>query len=73
MWYMHGMGVWGWAMMLAFWVLVVILIVWAVRSNAPPRTPEDGGAFRILDERFAKGEIDRDEYEERRVVLEVRR
>jgi putative membrane protein len=70
MWYWHGMGVWGWAMMLAFWLAVVILIVWVVRSSVSPRAPEDRGAFRILDERLAKGEIDADEYRERRAVLE---
>jgi len=73
MWYWHGMGIWGWAMMVAFWVLVVILIVWAVRSTAAPRPPEDKGALRILDERLAKGEIDPAEYEERRAILERRR
>lgn len=70
MWYWHGMGVWGWAMMLAFWLAVVILIVWLVRSSASPRAPEDRRAFRLLDERLAKGEIDADEYRERREVLE---
>ena len=73
MWQWHGMGVWGWAMMLAFWVLVVILILWAVRSTARPGPTEDKGALRILDERLAKGEIDPDEYEERRSVPERRR
>lgn len=73
MWYMHGMGIWGWAMMLAFWALVVFLIVWAVRSTAASRPPEDKGAIRILDERLAKGEIEPAEYEERRVILERRR
>ena len=60
-------------MMVAFWVLVVLLIVWAVRSTATPRPTEDRGALRILDERFAGGEIEPDEYKERRAILEGKR
>lgn len=69
MWYWHGMGPWGWLMMLAFWAVVIFLIVWAVRFSSPKQ--QDGGrALRILDERLARGEIDSQEYEERRGVLE---
>ncbi len=70
MWYWRGMGPFGWAIMVAFWVLVVLLIVWAVRWSGQP---QDKAAFRILDERLAKGEIDPAEYKERRAVLESRR
>lgn len=73
MWYWHGMGFWGWAMMLAFWLLVVVLIVWTVRSTAAPRQSGEGEALRILDERLARGEIDPGEYEERRQLLVSRR
>lgn len=69
MWYWHGMGTWGWVTMLAFWVLLIILLVWLVRptrsSEAPRKT-----ALGLLEERFAKGEIDAQEYEERRLILE---
>jgi putative membrane protein len=67
------MGFWGWAMMLAFWLLVVVLIVWTVRSTAAPRRSGEGEALRILDERLARGEIDPGEYEERRQLLASRR
>jgi putative membrane protein len=67
------MGFWGWAMMLAFWLLVVVLIVWTVRSTAAPRQSGEGQALRILDERLARGEIDPGEYEERRQLLASRR
>jgi putative membrane protein len=72
MMYWQGMGWWGWTMMVAFWVFVVVL-VWAVRSVARPRPTEDRGALRILDERLAGGEIEPDEYKERRAVLEGKR
>lgn len=76
-----GWGGWGWGdwivggvMMLAFWGLVIFGILALVRStgrhpdSAAPH--EDGGqAMRILDERFARGEIDADEYIRRRDLI----
>jgi len=44
MWQWHGMGVWGWAMMLAFWVLVVPLaspLGTLSTVAAPAAPPED--------------------------------
>lgn len=75
---MHDWG-WGWGGMffgplvmivwLAILVAVIVLVVrWlgggSLGMGSPHRTPRD-----ILDERFAKGEIDQDEYEKRRKVL----
>lgn len=55
--------------MIAFWAIVPSLIIWSVRSRAPaPR--DQSSPIRILDERLARGEIDGDEYEQRRRVLE---
>jgi putative membrane protein len=67
------MGLWGWLMMVAFWAAVIVGIVWAVRTTAGPRQWDEVSALRILDERLARGEIDREDYEERRQVLESRR
>lgn len=77
---MHGWGMgWGWGgmwlaplFMIAGLALLVAVIVLLVRwlgggsfgVGSSPRTPRE-----ILDERFAKGEIDREEYENRRKVL----
>ena len=69
MWYWHQMGIWGWLMMLAFWAVVVLLIMWAVRSATTPQQRDENSALRILDERLARGDIDREEYEERRKIL----
>jgi putative membrane protein len=68
----NGMGVWGWTMMIAFWVVVILVVFWAVRSSETPAWSRQDGAFRILDERLARGEIDTEEYRERRAVLEGR-
>jgi len=69
-------GWWGFGMMfmsLLFLALIVVGVVLVVRSfsqggQARPRS--DGGrALDILAERFARGEIDQQEYEERRRTL----
>lgn len=59
--------------MVVFWGAVVTAIVLAVRGSqqqpAAPGTPTSSDAQRILDERFARGEIDADEYQHRRDLL----
>ena len=80
MWHWHGSG-WGWVwmsvMMVGFWAVVVVGIVMLARGSGGSRgrrprdessTPED-----VLAERFARGEIDVDEYERNREVLDGRR
>lgn len=70
MWYWHGMGTWGCLVMIAFWAVLILLIVWTFRMTKMPRKRDEKGPLRILDERLARGEIDREDYEERRRVLE---
>jgi putative membrane protein len=73
MWYWHGMGGWGWLMMLVFWAVAFFLIVWTVRSTTASGLRDGDVPRRILDERMARGEIDLADYEERRRVLESHR
>lgn len=62
-------------MMVVFWGAVVTAIVFAVRgwhhepAGSGAGAPAARDAQRILDERFARGEIDADEYQRRRDVL----
>jgi putative membrane protein len=53
--------------MVAFWVLVVMIIVGLVRGGGG--RGRTSSSVRILEERYARGEIDRDEFLERRRFL----
>ncbi|HSF86364.1 MAG TPA: SHOCT domain-containing protein [Acidimicrobiia bacterium] len=74
------MGGWGWGMAITGWVFMLSLIAlagWAIwaASTGPERTEggpdETAHAKSVLAERYARGEIDRDEYLERRRDLET--
>lgn len=53
---------------LLFWGGLIALVVWAVRRLSRSRTPDN--ALAILKERFARGEIDQQEYEKRKAALQ---
>ncbi|HYF74077.1 MAG TPA: hypothetical protein VD864_14700 [Nocardioides sp.] len=74
-WY-HGGGGAGWLVMtlamLAFWALVIGAVVMLFRDTGRGRAPDTVSPtdpWRILDERFALGQIGPEEYRERRAVL----
>lgn len=75
--YDDGMGWGGWilmaAAMIAFWALVVFVVVALFRNTRRSNgsTSDRRSAMNILDERFARGEIDEDEYHARSAVLRV--
>ncbi|MBO1334422.1 SHOCT domain-containing protein [Streptomyces sp. VRA16 Mangrove soil] len=78
-WYDHDGGGWGWfamsAGMLLFWLLIGLAAVLAFRAlSRTERTlpPRGAGPEQLLDERFARGDIDEDEYRRRREVLATR-
>ena len=48
-------------------VLAVWLVLWAIR--VAPRRIRPDNALNILNERFARGEIDLEEYEKRKAAL----
>jgi putative membrane protein len=76
MWYGSGVYGWGWPLMLVsmllFWAVLIAGIVVAVRFWPRPTSgqPPLGEAKRVLAERYARGEIDEDEYRRRLAVLE---
>ena len=59
---------WGF-MGLAFWILLAALIVLLVRGTRTAARDSAGGALRVLEERYARGEITREDFMERRTVL----
>ena len=63
-----GFGIPGLGMILV-WGVIILLVVWLVRSFSGDRGPSEKSARQILDERFAKGEIDREEYEQKKQTL----
>lgn len=64
-----GFGWWGIVMMITVLALLVV-VVWAVVQRTSASGPRRGrDAADILGERFARGEIDAEEYERRLDVL----
>ncbi|MBR9763573.1 MAG: SHOCT domain-containing protein [Rhodobacteraceae bacterium] len=65
-----GFGMVGGLMMLLFWGAIIALIVFAVRGfSAGSGSADKPDAADILRERYAKGEIDDEEYERRKAKL----
>lgn len=65
---MWGFGGLGFLWMALFWIGVILLVVWAVRGLEETR-PSQRSALEILEERFARGELDADEFTARRQQL----
>ena len=70
----YGMG-WGFGiLMFLFWVLIIGLIIWVVvsltrRNNGMSHATHSNSALEILKERYARGEINREEFEEKKKAL----
>jgi len=72
--YGAGWGVFGVVHMLLWWVLIILGIVVLVRwlvggRHGASRPPSEDRALAILRERYARGEIDKSEYEARKKDL----
>jgi putative membrane protein len=78
-WNGSGWGLGAWLlmslMMIVFWGGLVALAVWLIRSIRTDNSPTQGApsssarADEVLAERFARGEIDEDEFTRRHAVL----
>ena len=65
-----GMGFGGWGMILV-WVVPLVMLFLLFRHFSGEKEKRRGRtAVEILEERYARGEIDREEYLKRRVDLE---
>jgi putative membrane protein len=70
-----GMGL-GFLFMLLFWGLVILgiaaLFRWPMVHKSPRHKPHGKSPLEILQERYARGEIEQDEYEQKKHDLETR-
>ena len=70
-----GMGWFGMIFMMIFWVLVIVglvfLIKWLIQTTSSGKAAEQKGsrAIEILEERYARGEIDKAEFETKKKDL----
>lgn len=72
-WMGYGTGGFSLLSFVFWWVLIILGIVIAVRwfrGGTSEQTNGTPSALEILKTRYAKGEIDRNEYEEKKSVLE---
>lgn len=73
-WWGPGWGLFAGLAWAAFWVLVILIVVGLVRGRGSGAAGTGSAqALRLLEERYARGEIDREEFLERRDVLAGRR
>ncbi|MBS3805878.1 MAG: SHOCT domain-containing protein [Bacteroidales bacterium] len=68
----HGMGIgmgWGWIIGLLLLVLVIWLVVRSTGQNASSANEPEETALDVLKKRYARGEISKEEYEEKKKDL----
>ncbi len=71
---MHGWGImnWGWGNMLFtlfFWFVVIGLIIWGIKTISQKNSASQESALEILKKRYARGEIDKKEFEQKKKDL----
>ncbi|MDZ7711364.1 MAG: SHOCT domain-containing protein [Roseovarius sp.] len=65
-----GYGWWGGIGMILFWGLIIAVAVFAFRALTDSRSGQTRDAMDILKERYARGEIDEDEFKRRKQELQ---
>lgn len=66
----HGLGMgWGWIIGIFLLIAAIIIIVYAVRQNNIVNRQDAKTPLDILKKRYARGEIDKTEFEERKKEL----
>ena len=68
-----GGGHWGWLLSLGFWLVLALVLVAAIRYFSGHRVEHRSAspsALEILKRRYAAGEIEREEFEQRKQDLQ---
>jgi len=70
-----GGGMWfGGGFMWLFWIALIVILVWIIKAatdaGSQNKNNADESPLEILKKRYARGEIDEQEYERRRKELE---
>lgn len=70
MWHMHDGYFWG--MHFFWWIFLLILFIWIFVTpwNIPGQRTKKDTPLDILQKRFARGEISKEEYEEKKKILQ---
>ncbi|MDI6802180.1 MAG: SHOCT domain-containing protein [Thermodesulfovibrionales bacterium] len=68
--YGWGMG-FGWLFMIIFWILIILGVVYLIKliAGAPKKEEKGEAALDILKQRYARGEISKEEFEEKKKDL----
>lgn len=68
MWgYDHPMNFgFGGIFMWLFWIALIVLIVWLLKNGIGGQQRRSNTALDILEQRYARGEIDKEEFEEKK-------
>jgi putative membrane protein len=69
-WGFHTGWFWQPIMMVVLFVVIVLGIIFLVRWKAPQAGPPEESALDILKKRYARGEISKEEFEEKRRHIE---
>jgi len=63
-----------WGMHLFWWIVWVVLLIWifVVPWDIPGNRKSKNQAIDILDQKFAEGKISKEEYEEKKALIQKR-
>jgi putative membrane protein len=60
----------GWIFMILFWAAIILLIIWLYKQiKGPQEAARTESALDVLKKRYAKSEIDKKEFDEKRKDL----